>query len=38
MSQLTGDERASYVHNIFGHLAKRYNLMNRLMTAGQDIR
>ena len=38
MSQLTGDERASYVHNVFNHIARRYNLMNRLMTAGQDIR
>jgi demethylmenaquinone methyltransferase/2-methoxy-6-polyprenyl-1,4-benzoquinol methylase len=38
MSQLTGDERAEYVHNVFSRIAKRYNLMNRLMTAGQDIR
>jgi demethylmenaquinone methyltransferase/2-methoxy-6-polyprenyl-1,4-benzoquinol methylase len=38
MSQLTGDERASYVHSVFSRIAKRYNLMNRLMTAGQDIR
>ena len=38
MSQLTGDERARYVHNVFGGIAGRYNLMNRLMTAGQDIR
>jgi len=38
MSQLTGDERATYVHNIFTRIAKHYNLMNRLMTAGQDIR
>jgi len=37
MSQLTGDERAKYVHNVFSRIAKRYNLMNRLMTAGQDI-
>ena len=37
MSQLTGDERASYIHNVFGRVARRYNLMNRLMTAGQDI-
>jgi demethylmenaquinone methyltransferase / 2-methoxy-6-polyprenyl-1,4-benzoquinol methylase len=38
MSHFTGDERASYVHKVFGGIAKRYNLMNRLMTAGQDIR
>jgi demethylmenaquinone methyltransferase / 2-methoxy-6-polyprenyl-1,4-benzoquinol methylase len=38
MSQLTGEERASYVHNVFSRIARRYNLMNRLMTAGQDIR
>jgi demethylmenaquinone methyltransferase/2-methoxy-6-polyprenyl-1,4-benzoquinol methylase len=38
MSHLTGDERASYVHNVFTRIASRYNLMNRLMTAGQDIR
>ncbi len=37
MSQLTGDERASYVHDVFTRIAARYNLMNRLMTAGQDI-
>ena len=38
MSQLTGDERANYVHHVFSRIAKRYNLMNRLMTAGQDVR
>jgi demethylmenaquinone methyltransferase / 2-methoxy-6-polyprenyl-1,4-benzoquinol methylase len=37
MSQLTGDERAHYVHKVFTRIAKRYNLMNRLMTAGQDV-
>jgi demethylmenaquinone methyltransferase / 2-methoxy-6-polyprenyl-1,4-benzoquinol methylase len=38
MSNLTGEERARYVHNVFGRVAKRYDLMNRLMTAGQDVR
>jgi demethylmenaquinone methyltransferase / 2-methoxy-6-polyprenyl-1,4-benzoquinol methylase len=38
MSQFTGDERANYVHNVFTRIATHYNLMNRLMTAGQDIR
>ncbi len=36
MSQLTGDERARFVHNVFSRIARRYNLMNHLMTAGQD--
>ena len=38
MSQLSGNERASYVHNVFTRIARHYNRMNRLMTAGQDIR
>ena len=38
MSDLTGEERARYVHNVFGRVARRYDLMNRLMTAGQDVR
>ncbi|MGD0751999.1 MAG: ubiquinone/menaquinone biosynthesis methyltransferase [Anaerolineales bacterium] len=38
MSQLTGDERARYVKNVFASIARHYDLMNRLMTAGQDIR
>jgi len=38
MSQLTGEERAGYVHDTFSHIARRYDLMNRLMTAGQDQR
>lgn len=37
MAHLTGDARAQYVQEMFGRVADRYDLMNRLMTAGQDI-
>ena len=37
MSLLTGKDREHYVQGIFSRIAPHYDLMNRLMTAGQDI-
>ena len=36
MTHLSGEARADYVQEMFTRVAKRYDLMNRLMTAGQD--
>jgi demethylmenaquinone methyltransferase / 2-methoxy-6-polyprenyl-1,4-benzoquinol methylase len=38
MANLTGKERSDYVQNMFGRIAERYNLLNRVMTFGQDMR
>jgi demethylmenaquinone methyltransferase/2-methoxy-6-polyprenyl-1,4-benzoquinol methylase len=38
VSHLTGAERARFVQAMFGRIAGRYDLMNRLMTGGQDRR
>lgn len=34
---LTGTERTRQVQDMFAHIAKHYDLMNRIMTVGQDI-
>jgi demethylmenaquinone methyltransferase / 2-methoxy-6-polyprenyl-1,4-benzoquinol methylase len=37
LSNLLGTERARYVQEMFTQIAPRYDIMNRLMTFGQDV-
>lgn len=37
MTHLTGKERGEYVQDMFTRIAHHYDLMNSLMTAGQDV-
>jgi demethylmenaquinone methyltransferase/2-methoxy-6-polyprenyl-1,4-benzoquinol methylase len=38
MNRPTSGARGKYVQDVFTRIAPRYDLMNRLMTAGQDVR
>jgi demethylmenaquinone methyltransferase / 2-methoxy-6-polyprenyl-1,4-benzoquinol methylase len=38
LTDLPPAERAAYVQQMFGRIARRYDLLNRIMTAGQDVR
>ncbi|MCU0475552.1 MAG: ubiquinone/menaquinone biosynthesis methyltransferase [Anaerolineae bacterium] len=35
-AKLQGEQKSAYVQNMFGRIAERYNVMNRVMTLGQD--
>jgi len=38
LANLSGTERAECVQEMFSRIAHRYDLMNRIMTGGQDVR
>lgn len=38
MSQISGEEHAHHVRSLFGRIAQRYDLTNRLISLGQDRR
>ena len=38
MAQLSGDERSEYVQAMFDRIAGRYDLINRLISGGQDLK
>lgn len=38
MSSLTGTARSTHVRSMFDRIARRYDLLNRVMTLGQDVR